>query len=537
MSPPSLVSTDRAMRLNEASAADAPNLPKLSYDRSQLRTGIVHLGLGAFHRAHQAVFTHRAIEQLEGADAHAWGSVGVSMRSTTVRDQLEPQDGLYTVHERSSVEGGRILLIGCVLRCLVYPESPSEVLELLAHPDVRIVSLTVTEKGYCYEPSTRELDRAHPDIVHDLEPANAQRPRSAVGLLVAALRMRRQRGVPPFTVLSCDNLPHNGRTVGRICAAFARALEPEGDLGAWLAEKVAFPSTMVDCIVPATTGAQIDRAAAHDGPLGGLRDEAMVCCEPFRQWVIEDAFGPLGRPPWDRVGAQLTHDVEAFEHVKLQCVNGCHSTLAYTGALGGVEMICDAMEVPALRALAAALLEHDALPTLAAPAPDVDLREYAATVLRRFSNRELQHRTEQVAMDGSQKLPQRLLTTARARLAAGAKLHVVPLAVAAWMRYVTRTRTDDSGALVAVKVADPLADRFAAIALEARGDARALASKLLAVQEVFGDDELVRNADGFVEPIVRHLTALLRAADSGPSAVLAHVEAEVGAMPATSLLA
>mmetsp|Transcript_5994 Transcript_5994/g.17865 ORF Transcript_5994/g.17865 Transcript_5994/m.17865 type:complete len:546 (+) Transcript_5994:122-1759(+) len=536
-----------SVRLSPATLDQTAGLPELKYDRASLRPGIVHLGLGAFHRAHQAVFTHNVLSQLPADEAAKWGTVGVSMRSRTMSEQLGPQEGLYTVHERSSGETN-VVLIGSVLRCVVAGEDPAGVVELLASPDVRIVSLTVTEKGYCYDPATRELDLSNADVVHDLDPANAAAPRSAIGVLVAALRLRRDRGVEPFTALSCDNLPHNGQTLRGCCLTFARRVDPA--LADWLGAAVKFPCTMVDGIVPATTREDVDSACARDGPLRGVTDEAVVVCEPFRQWVVEDDFGPLGRPPWELAGAQLTADVAPFEVAKLQCLNGCHSTLAYVGNLCGCDAISDVMTDPALAALARALLRLDVLPALKAP-DGVDLVAYADTILRRFSNTALKHKTAQIATDGSQKLPQRILTTARTRLAAASRaqqeqvldavaptapspdspgspaapLAVVPLTIAAWMRYVTRT--DAAGE--PVRVADPLASKFAAIAADAKGDADAILAAMLALAEVFGDDDLRRD-DRFVGAVRTHLRALVKA--EGPEATKAYVESVVAGLPA-----
>eukprot|EP00929_Paragymnodinium_shiwhaense_P024378 TRINITY_DN15018_c0_g1_i2.p1 TRINITY_DN15018_c0_g1~~TRINITY_DN15018_c0_g1_i2.p1 ORF type:complete len:1045 (+),score=215.80 TRINITY_DN15018_c0_g1_i2:127-3261(+) len=472
--------TSTQQRLSETTlpAALRP-LPALQYSRRTLTPGIVHLGVGAFHRAHQAVYTHRALSKMPPSEAEQWGIVGVSLRRPDVRDQLAPQDSLYTVHERSTGKTD-VFIVGCLLRCLVAPENPLAVLELLARPSVRVVSLTVTEKGYCYEPASRKLDLKNADIIHDLAPENKYKPKSSIGFMVHALRLRRERGEGPFTVLPCDNLPDNGHVVAGICHDFALALEPDGKLAAWIKASVHFASTMVDCIVPATKATDIDVAA--EMKLGGLRDEAMVVCEPFRQWVIEDNFGPLGRPPWETVGAQVVKEVGPFEEAKLSILNGSHSTLAYSGFLCGIEFIWQVMTRQPFQKLAQALVELDVIEVLDSPA-GVDLRQYARAVLDRFENQSLEHRTFQIAMDGSQKLPQRILRNAKKRLDKGLKLHVMPFSVAAWMRYVSRV---DAGGQ-AVRVQDPLAGRFAAISEElhasAPGDARALATRLLAVTE------------------------------------------------------
>ncbi|KAG8465805.1 hypothetical protein KFE25_005375 [Diacronema lutheri] len=528
------------MRLSEATLAEAPALPAIEYARGDLRPGIVHLGLGAFFRAHGLVYTHRALSHAPADEAAKWGVVGVSMRSATMAEMIGPQDGLYTVHERATGADPVVVLVGCLLRCVVHARAPSAVLDLLASADVRIVSLTVTEKGYCYDPASRALDLANVDVIHDLDPANARAPRSAVGLLVLALRARRAAGVPPFTCLSCDNLPHNGRTLRGLCVAFARALEPASDLARWIGELVPFPCTMVDCIVPAVQPADVDAAAAPDGPLRGVRDEAMVMCEPFRQWAVEDAFGPLGRPPWELAGAQLVADVAQHEALKLRVLNACHSTLAYVGTLCGFETIAHAMREPALAKLVAALVELDVLPALEPPA-GVDVHEYARSTFSRFRNELLGHRTEQIAMDGSQKLPQRLLATARARLAradaepctasAEPALRVLPLAVGAWMAHSTRLDADGQH----VPVRDPLASKFAAIATASTREPRTIAARMLALREVFGDDALAADDTRFARPVAQQLAALMEART--PERVLAHVRAFADALPDATLLA
>jgi fructuronate reductase len=519
-------------RLSEATVASAPRLGALAYDRSALKPGIVHLGLGAFHRAHEAVYTHRTLEGLPPAESSKWGIVGVSMRSASTGAALNPQDGLYTVHERSTGAKPNVFLVGCLLRCMVAPHDPPALLELLGSADVRIVSLTVTEKGYCYDAGTRALDLAHPDIVHDLDPQHAHAPRSAIGLIVLALRARRAAGVPPFTCLSCDNLSENGRTLGKLCAAFAAALEPSPALARWIESEVSFPNTVVDCIVPAVAPGAVEAACGADGPLAGLRDEGLVICEPYRQWVIEDSFGPLGHPPWERAGAQLCDDARPHESLKLRVLNASHSVLAYLGALCGFETIVEAIEEPALAKISAALLELDVIPALEPP-KGVDVREYASRARARFRNGFLKHRTEQVAMDGSQKLPQRLLESARALIALRAgqapALTVLPLAVAGWLVYVTRL--DDKGGAIAVS--DPLAAKFKAIATSKPRTAEGIAGAMLGLHEVFGTDGLATDAPNFVEPVTEHVRELQAA--GAPADVLAYCRAFAARLPAVTL--
>ncbi len=437
------------------------------YARGELRVGIVHLGLGAFQRAHQAVYTEDALELAFGP----FGICGVSLRSGAVRDRLAPQDGLYTVLTRAA-GGERLRVVGCLRELLVGAEDPAAVVRRIADPQIAVISLTVTEKGYCHDPATGALDTGHPDIRHDLE--QPARPRSAVGVLVGGLELRRRRGAPPPTVLCCDNLPHNGRTLRGVALAFA-ALRDDG-LARWLEAEVAFPCTMVDRIVPATTAADV---AAVEARLG-LKDEAPVVAEPFSQWVIEDNFtGP--RPAWERVGAELVADVGPYEEMKLRLLNGSHSALAYLGFLASFEHVFEVMAVPEFVIFVRRMMALEVAPTLAVP---VDLAGYQRLLLERFANPAIRHRTAQIAMDGSQKLPQRLLGPIRDQLRAGGPVRHLALAVAAWIRYAAGR--DEWGQKIAV--ADPLAVRLGAIGARADGDPERLAAGFLEVREVFGDD-------------------------------------------------
>jgi fructuronate reductase len=473
-------------RLSAAILAHPPaGVAMPAYDRSTVTPGIVHLGIGAFHRAHMAVY----VDDLLGRDP-SWGIVGASLRRPDTKEALEPQDGLYTVAIRDAA-GTHPRIIGSILRVLDANSEREALIALMASPEIRIVSLTVTEKGYCHDPATGELDTRHPDIVHDLaDPAAA---RSAPGLIVEALARRRAAGIAPFTVLCCDNLPANGATVKRIVTRFA-TLREQG-LGEWVAEQVAFPSTMVDRIVPATTDADRETVAA----LIGVEDAWPVMAEPFTQWVIEDHFTG-GRPDFPAAGAQLTSEVEPFERMKLRMLKGSHSTIAYLGYLAGHEYVSDAVADPAFRTLIYGLMTEEVIPTL--HMPEVDLAAYRNQLLERFSNPALKHRTWQIAMDGSQKLPQRLLGTIRDRLAAGASINRLALGVAAWMRYVTGVNEDGEP----IDVRDPLALRMMAIAADAGDDAEALFDGLVSLNEVFGTD--LADNSVFRTAVVGHLDAL-----------------------------
>jgi fructuronate reductase len=456
-------------RLSRSSLSGiAPDISKPGYDPASTRIGIVHLGIGAFHRAHQAVYVDDLL-----ANDPGWAILGVSLRSPSTADALNPQDGLYTVN-MSGTAGIARRVVGAVRGVLVLPRHLEAVLTAMCDPNVRIVSLTVTEKGYCHDPATGELDEMHPDIIADLAVPIA--PRSAPGLLVEALVRRRARGIAPFTVLCCDNLPSNGRTVKRIVSRLGALRDPE--LGVFISEYVAFPCSMVDRIVPATTEVDIE---ANSAALGA-HDAWPVTTEPFSQWVIEDHF-PAGRPAFEIAGAQMVADVAPFERMKLRMLNGSHSTLVYLGYLAGYQTVADTIADPGFSWLVCTLMTTQIMPVLDVPA-GTDLAAYRDALLVRFANPGLKHRTWQIAMDGSQKLPQRLLGTIRDRLKAGASINLLALGVAGWMRYVAGT--DDAGA--AIDVRDPLATQLRAIADHHSDDPDGYVAALFELDAIFGMD-------------------------------------------------
>ncbi|BAI98704.1 mannitol dehydrogenase [Sphingobium sp. TA15] len=429
-------------RLSSATLGTLPaDVIRPAYDRAAVRAGVVHLGIGAFHRAHQAA----VFDDVLNAGDLRWGIVAASLRSSQVRDQMAPQDGLYAMLVRDgSSEGARI--IGAVQRVIVAPEEPQALLNALASPDTHVVTLTITEKGYRLDPATGALIEDDPQLAADL--ASLARPQTAPGYLVAALAMRKALGLPPFTAISCDNLPHNGQRLRNAVLALARRHDPA--LAEWIGEEGAFPETMVDRIVPATT---LDDVAALAARLD-VEDRAMVKTEPFIQWVIEDRF--CGPRPKFGAGVQLTAAVAPWEEAKLRLLNGAHSGIAYLGGLAGIDHVHEALALPAIRAFVEAL--WDEAQTTLSPPPELDLAAYRDALMARFDNPTLRHRTRQIAMDGSQKLPQRLLAPIAARLAAGQGIEALSLAVAAWMRW--QAGRDDLGN--AHGVDDPLAGAIAA---------------------------------------------------------------------------
>ncbi|RUX23349.1 mannitol dehydrogenase family protein, partial [Mesorhizobium sp. M2A.F.Ca.ET.037.01.1.1] len=404
-------------RLSNATIAELPAevlIPR--YACNSVTPGIVHLGVGAFHRAHQAAYVDACLADGESD----WGIVGVSLRSPDTRDALQPQDGLYTLAIRDSA-GEQLQVIGSIQSLLVAPEYPGAVLAALTDPRIRIVTLTITEKAYL-RAADGTLDSAHPDIVHDL--ANPGSPKTAHGFLTESLARRSIAGTPPFTVLCCDNLPANGATLHRLLIEFAKLRD--ADLGRHVADEVAFPSSMVDRIVPATTDADRTRI----GQQLGVEDAWPVMTEPFRKWVVEDRF-PAGRPAWEKFGVTMVEDVGPFEDMKLRLLNGAHSGIAYLGLLSGHATVDCAFADPSIRQFVDRLWA-EAIPTLPQDA-GLDPIPYTAELAQRFSNTALAHRTAQIANDGSQKLPQRIVASALARMEAGLLPEHLSLVVAAWI--------------------------------------------------------------------------------------------------------
>ena len=461
--------------------SDLPaDVARPAYDRRRLRTGIVHLGAGAFARAHLGLATEIAIEA-GGADALAWGIAGVSLRDPATRDALAPQDGLYTLAERDADASGAprstLRVIGAWREFLVAPEDPAAVLARIAHVDTRIVSLTVTEKGYLADPQRRQRFE-HADVANDL--ANAAAPRTAVGFIAHGLALRRARGLPGLTLMSLDNLPANGALLRGLVLEFARRVDAA--LARWIDANCSFPSSMVDRIVPRTTDA--DRADIAKRL--GRPDGWPVVAEPYFEWALEDRF-VAGRPEWERAGVRFVADAAAWEKLKLRMVNGAHSSLAYLGLMAGWPTVDVALHEPALRAYLEALLRDEVEPTLSAAhaLPGLDLAHYRADLLARFANPALAHRTRQIAMDGSQKLPQRLLDTVRDRLAAGACIDRLALGVAAWLHSLREV--DEAGAPQPLDDPQAAALRALHASADALPDERSRATLMLGYAPVFGD--------------------------------------------------
>lgn len=466
-----------------------PQVQKPAYDRAALKPGIAHIGVGAFHRCHQAEYT----DDLLASHFDRWGLVGINIRPPLLAGTLGRQHGLYTrlIRQNDEVEAR---IIGSIVRVVDSQDSAAPALDVLASPDIEMVTMTVTEKGYCHIPSSGELDLDHPDIIHDL--ANPETPRSVPGMLARALELRMAAHGRPVTLLSCDNIPTNGVILGNVVRTFA---EQRGrQLADWIEANVAFPSAMVDRIAPATTEADIDTVEKRFG----YRDNAVVVGERFRQWVIENRFA--GRAPrWDLVGASFVDDVTPFEHLKMRVLNGAQTTLSYLGVLGGFEHTSDAIADPLLAKFVRRMLIEETLPTLM-PVPGTAPTAYVEQSLSRLTNTAIRHRNHQIATDGSQKIVQRLLNPIRDRLAKGESIALLSVPVAGWMAYLIKASARFGRAWA---VSDPFAEKIAAIADRIGLDCAVLADAILAIDAIF-DSQLAADAT-FRAHVVAGLDGLL----------------------------
>ena len=466
-----------------AGLTDGVQVP--AYSRTS-RAGIVHLGVGAFHKAHQAVYTDEAMQRAGGA----WMIDGVSLRSPEAADQLNPQNGFYTLLTRGT-EGVSARVIGSILRVIVAPADPGQVLAAMANAATKLVSLTMTEKGYGLDPKTGGLDRTHPAIAADL--ADRGKTTSALGFIVEAIRLRMMLKAAPFTVLSCDNLPANGKVLRRLVLEFASLRDPA--VVAFIEKEVRFPSTMVDRITPAST----EKTLADAERLTGRRDLAAVETEPFSQWIIENDFA-AERPDWEAAGALFVSDVAPYEKMKLRMLNGAHSLLAYAGFTAGHAFVREAMADAALARLVRRHMSEAARSL--DEVPGIDLEHYARDLVARFANPAIAHQTYQIAMDGTQKLPQRLLEPAQTALARGLPLDTYAFAVAAWMRYALGRKED--GESYALR--DPREAEIKTL-LPGANDAGAIADALLGLPGLFPPE--LAHADGWRDAIWSRLGTML----------------------------
>ncbi|MES1200190.1 MAG: mannitol dehydrogenase family protein [Pseudomonadota bacterium] len=458
------------------------------YDRRKLRNCVVHFGPGAFHRAHQAV----VFDDLNASDPR-WGVTAVSLHSPDVRDALTPQDGLYTLALLDTDVNFRV--IGTIKEVLVAPESPEAVLARLTAPEIEIVTLTITEKGYCLD-GEGQLDLLSSDIKADI--ALPDHPRSAIGFLVAGLAERFKTNSKPFIAISCDNLVENGRKLGAAVGVLARAQERDPDFLRWLAREFITPRTMVDSITPATDDALRDRVEAALG----VRDRWPIQREAFTQWVIERHEHP-GGPDWAAAGVTLTDDVSGFERAKLRVLNASHSALAYLGLARAHETVRDAISDPELAAFVRDFMTQDVAPSLQAPA-GLDLGAYIEAVLRRFHNPEIRHLLSQIAWDGSQKLPNRLFGLIEEAIAAGRPIDRPATIIAAWLRFLRRkAQTGD-------KLVDPLAPVLLETAARALDEAGFDVPLFLSLETVF--PPRLAGLEKFREALARGYAGLLNQA-------------------------
>ncbi len=453
------VSAPRLSERTLRSAGAGVALPE--YPREAVGVGVVHFGPGAFHRAHQAFYFDRLLRS-----DRRWGVSAVALRSRGVRDALAPQDWLYALAELG--EDSRVSVIGALREVLLASEHAAEIFRRLEATDTRLVTLTVTEKGYCLDPEGR-LDLHHPDIAHDLRAP--REPRSLIGWLAEALRRRRAGGVAPFTILSCDNLADNGPTLRAAVTDFAGRLD--AGLAAWIRDTVAFPRTMVDSITPASDESLRRRIEAA----AGLEDAWPVQREAFTQWVIERS-AQLPQADWEGAGVTLATDVASYDRAKLRLVNGAHSTLAYLGLLRGHQTVREAMTDAPLARFLERLMREDIAPGLE-PSFGAGTAHYIDAILRRFHNPQLRHLLAQIAWDGSKKLPIRLVPSVEEALGAGRPLARLAVPLAAWMRFIARQ------ARCGVPLVDPDADRLVAIGRAAIGEAQADVPRFLGLEHVF----------------------------------------------------
>ncbi len=484
------------MKLNEANLPQLPGpIARPDYRLAEVTTGIAHIGVGGFHRAHQAAYTDALMNTGEGLE---WGICGIGTRAEerAMRDALAAQDYLYTLVELDDRPDTEVRVIGSIRDMLLVGEDGSEaVVARLADPAIRIVSLTITEGGYCMDDSTGEFNAKLPHIQHDLE--NPRTPISVFGLLCAALAKRRGQGLPAFTVMSCDNLPHNGDVTRKATLAFAGLVD--ADLAGWIERNVSFPNAMVDRITPMTSAAhRQDLERQH-----GLDDAWPVVCEPFVQWVLEDRF-VAGRPAWEKVGVQFTDDVSPYEEMKIKLLNGSHLALTYLGFLRGYRFVHETMADPLFVEYIRRYMDEDVTPQLA-PVPGIDLARYKQTLIERFSNRAIADQLERVCSDGSSKFPKFSVPTIDRLIADNAALDRAALVVAAWALYLRGA--DENG--VPYHIPDPRADFCQSLVAEDDG----LAERLLGREEIFGTQ--IPRSLAFREAFERNLLRLRTLGVSG----------------------
>lgn len=474
-------------------ALNAANLPKLAesvavptYDRASVTAGIAHFGVGGFHRAHQAMYVDRL---LNAGGAREWGICGVGLMpgDRAMRDAMAAQDCLYTMVVKDADGTWTPQVIGSIVDYLYAPDDPDAVIERLASPEIRIVSLTITEGGYNVHRVTGEFDATNPAIQADL--AVPEKSATAFGIVVEALARRRDRGIAPFTVMSCDNVQGNGDVARRAFTAFARLRD--ADLGEWVDQQVTFPNSMVDRITPVTTDADREEITRRFG----IEDRWPVTCEPFTQWVLEDGF-TLGRPAFEEVGVQVVDDVEPYELMKLRLLNASHQALAYSGYLAGYRLVHDVCQDPLWATFLLDYMRIEAIPTLH-PVPGIDLQRYTAQLIERFSNPQVRDTVARLCANSSDMMTKFLLPVIREQVAAGGPVDRSAAAVACWARFAEGV--DEQGEQITV--VDPLRQRLTAAAARQRTERLAF----LEIREIFGD---LADDPRFAAAYTEHLSVL-----------------------------
>ena len=465
-----------------------PKIQVPKYDRQKVGQSIMHVGVGGFHRAHQALYTDDLLRQ--GEDS-TWGYCGVGLlkHDARIRDVMLSQDCLYTLVERS-LEGDQARIIGSIVKFLFAPDDPQKVIEQMASPQTRIVSLTITEGGYYIDQSTGDLDEKHPDIQYDL--AHPHEPRCSFGYLLEALDRRRLRGLPPFTLMSCDNIQSNGEVAKKMLTAFAELRDPV--FRNWLTENCPFPNSMVDRITPATT----DEHRALVKEKFGIEDGWPVMTESFKQWVIEDHF-INGRPAWELVGAQMTTDVLPYEKMKLRLLNASHQALCYIGMLLGYQLVHETMQDQDIKKLVEKMMDDEVTPLLSV-VPGVDLTEYKKTLIERFANTAIRDQLSRIGIYGSSGIPKFVLPSIEEQLRRGGPIKQLSFTVASWFRFLTGL--DESGK--EMPMLDPMAQTLRERAKAAGRDA----GQLLAMREVFSEE--LATAPAFVKQVTDTLQSFYK---------------------------
>ncbi len=456
-----------------------PKIQVPRYDRQKVGQAILHVGVGGFHRAHQALYSDDLLNQ--GEDAQ-WGLCGLGLlkHDARIRDVMRSQDCLYTLVERS-LEGDTARIIGSIVDFSFAPDDPQKILEQMASPTTRIVSLTITEGGYYIDQSTGELNSQHSDLLHDL--AHPHEPSCSFGYLLEALDRRRLRGLAPFTLMSCDNIQSNGEVAKKMLMAFAELRDPA--LRNWMSDNCLFPNSMVDRITPATTDEHRNLVQEKFG----IDDGWPVMTESFKQWVIEDHF-VQGRPKWDQVGAQMTGDVLPYEKMKLRLLNASHQALCYIGMLVGYQLVHETMEDSDIRRLVEKMMDDEVTPILP-DVPGIDLAEYKKTLIERFANPAIRDQLSRIGIYGSSGIPKFVLPSVEEQLKRGAPIKLLSFTVASWFRYLNGL--DESGK--EMPMLDPMAPALRDRAKAAGKDAR----QLLNMREVFSEE--LANAPAFVKEV------------------------------------